>query len=66
VPRGWSSEDEFADYYRLKNYVVVKMVDEDYFTADDYFEKVVADFRLTKPFNDTLNRAIEYAREMGW
>lgn len=66
VPRGWSADDEFADYYRLRNYVVVKMVDEAYFTSDGYFERVVEDLRRTKPFNDTLNRAIEYAREMGW
>lgn len=66
VPRGWSAEDEFAEYYRLRNYLVVKMVDEEYFTADGYFERVAEDFRRTKPFNDTLNRAIEYAREMGW
>ena len=66
VPRGWSAEDEFAEYYRLRNFLVVKMVDEEYFTSDGYFERVAADFSLTKPFNDTLNRAIEYAREMGW
>lgn len=66
VPRGWSAEDEFAEYYRLRNYSIFKYVDEEYFTAEEYFERVAADLRRTKPFNDTLNRAIEYAREMGW
>lgn len=66
VPRGWSAVDEFAEYYRLRNYLVIKLVDEKYFTDDDYFERVTEDFRRTKPFNDTLNRAIEYAHEMGW
>lgn len=66
VPRGWSADDEFAEYYRLRNYLVIKLVDEKYFTDDDYFERVTEDFRNTKPFNKTLNRAIEYAREMGW
>lgn len=66
VPRGWSADDVYADYYRLRNYLVVKMVDETYFTSDDYFTRAAEDFRLTKPFNDILNRAIEYAREMGW
>lgn len=66
VPRGWSVDDEFSEYYRLKNYVIVKVVNEEYFTAGGYFERVVEDLRRTKPFNDTLNRAIEYSREMGW
>lgn len=66
VPRGWSADDEFSEYYRLKNYVIVKVVNEEYFTAGGYFERVVEDLRRTKPFNDTLNRAIEYSREMGW
>lgn len=66
VPQGWNKEDEFAEYYRLRQYIVMKGVDEAYFTQPDYFEQVRRDLSLTKQFNDTLNRAIEYAREMGW
>lgn len=66
VPNGWSAEDEFSQYYRLRAYLVERLVDESYFTADDFFDRVADDFSRTKPFNDTLNRAIEYAREMGW
>lgn len=66
VPNGWSAEDEYAEYYRLRAYLLEKIVDESYFTAPDFMQRVVEDFRVTKPFSDTLNRAIEYAREMGW
>lgn len=66
VPQGWCKEDEFSEYYRLRQYVVMKRVDESYFTAPDYFERVSEDLQRTKPFNDILNRSIEYAREMGW
>lgn len=66
VPLGWNKEDEFAEYYRLRQYIVMKQVGEEYFTAPDYFERVAEDLRRTKPFNDILNRSIEYAREMGW
>ena len=66
MPQGWSAEDEYSDYYRLRNYILVKMVDKDYFLRPDAIQQAAKDMQCTKPFNDTLNRAIEYAREMGW
>ncbi len=66
VPQGWSKDDEFAEYYRLRQYVVMKSVDEEYFTQPEFFSRVAADLLPTKHFNDILNRSIEYAREMGW
>ena len=66
MPQGWSAEDAHSEYYRLRNYILVKMVDKEFFLRDDFIERAAKEFRLTRPFNDTLNRAIEYAREMGW
>ena len=66
MPQGWSAEDEYSDYYRLRNYLLVKMVDKDYFLRPDAIQQVAKDMQSTRAFNDTLNRAIEYAREMGW
>ena len=66
MPQGWSAEDEYSNYYRLRNYILVKMVDKDYFLHPDAIQRAAHDMQRTKPFNDTLNRAIEYAREMGW
>ena len=66
MPQGWSAEDEYSDYYRLRNYLLVKMVDKDYFLRPDAIQQAAKDMQCTRPFNDTLNRAIEYAREMGW
>ena len=66
MPQGWSAEDEYSDYYRLRNFLLAKLVDKDYFLRPDAIQRAAEDMRCTKPFNDTLNRAIEYAREMGW
>ena len=66
MPQGWSAEDEYSDYYRLRNYLLVKMVDKDYFLRPDAMQQAAKDMQCTRAFNDTLNRAIEYAREMGW
>lgn len=66
MPQGWSAEDAHSEYYRLRNYLLVKMVDKEYFLRPDTIQRAAEDMRSTRPFNDTLNRAIEYAREMGW
>lgn len=66
MPQGWSAEDAHSEYYRLRNYVVVKMVDKEYFLQPDAITNVASDLRCTRPFNDILNRAIQYAHEMGW
>ncbi|MBO4992888.1 MAG: DUF2461 domain-containing protein [Alistipes sp.] len=66
MPQGWSADDPHSEYYRLRNYLLVKVVDRDYVLADDFISRAAAELSLTRPFNDTLNRAIEYAREMGW
>lgn len=66
MPQGWSADDPHSEYYRLRNYLLMKIVDRDYVLADDFISRAAAEMSLTRPFNDTLNRAIEYAREMGW
>ena len=66
MPQGWSAEDPHSEYYRLRNYILMKLVDKDYFLSPDAVKRAAEDMQRTKAFNDTLNRAIEYAREMGW
>ena len=66
MPQGWSADDPHSEYYRLRNYLLMRVVDRDYVLADDFISRAAAEMSLTRPFNDTLNRAIEYAREMGW
>ena len=66
MPQGWSAEDPHSEYYRLRNYILMKLVDKDYFLRPDAVKHAAEDMQRTKAFNDTLNRAIEYAREMGW
>lgn len=66
MPQGWSAEDQHSEYYRLRNFLLVKLVNKDYFLQPDAIQQAAKDIQCTRPFNDTLNRAIEYAREMGW
>lgn len=66
MPQGWSAEDPHSEFYRLKNFLLVKFIDRDYILAENFISRAAAELKRTRPFNDTLNRAIEYAREMGW
>lgn len=64
MPQGWSAEDQHSEYYRLRNFLLVKLVDKEYFLRPDAIQQAAKDMQCTRPFNDTLNRAIEYAREI--
>ena len=64
VPAGFNLEDEFADYYRLKSFLVEKDIDESYILDKDFVGHVVAELRQTFAFNSLLNRSVEYAIEM--
>ena len=66
MPQGWSAEDPHSEYYRLRNFLLMKLVDKNYFLRPNAVKCAAEDMQRTKAFNDTLNRAIEYAREMGW
>ena len=66
MPQGWSAEDPHSEYYRLRNFRLVKLIDRDFVLSDDFISRAADQMSRTRPFNDTLNRAIEYAREMGW
>ena len=48
---------------RLKNFCLVLNVDDDFITSPDLAKRVAELFRTTKPFNDYVNRAVDYARE---
>ena len=66
MPQGWSAEDPHSEYYRLRNFLLVKLIDRDFVLSDNFISRAADQMSRTRPFNDTLNRAIEYAREMGW
>lgn len=66
MPQGWSAEDPHSEYYRLRNFLLVKLIDRDFVLSDDFISRAADQMSRTRPFNDTLNRAIEYAHEMGW
>lgn len=63
VPKEYSADAPYADFMRLKNFCLVMNVDDEFITSPDLAKRVAELFRTTKPFNDYVNRAVDYARE---
>lgn len=63
VPTGFPSDPEFADLLKLKDYCMTKTVSEEWVLSGNLTDRLVEEFRRTKPFIDQLNRAIRYAWE---
>lgn len=65
VPKEYPADAPYADFMRLKNYCLVMNVNDDFITSTDLVKRVAELFRTTKPFNDYINRAVDYVKEEG-
>jgi len=63
-PKGFPSDARWSDYLRLKNYCLVRTVDDAFLLAPDLAARTADLFRVTQPFVHYVNRAIEYVREV--
>lgn len=63
VPKEYPADAPFADWMRMKSYGLSMHIDEDFISAPDLAKRVAEIFRTTKPFNDYINRAVDFARD---
>lgn len=63
VPKEYAADAPYADWVRLRSYCLDAPVDDEFVLAPDLAQRVAAIFRTTKPFNDYINRAVDFARE---
>jgi len=59
VPKGYDKDHPLARYLMMKEYLMVKRVDEQYFDCDDWVERVASDLQPLKPLHDFLNYVFE-------
>lgn len=60
VPAGYEKEHPQADYLKFKSwYLEYPLKDEEVQNVEIFLEKAVELFRIMKPFNDYLNKALE-------
>lgn len=63
VPKGFPSDSRWADYLRLKDFILERDVEADILDAENPITVIKPMFASTVEFNRLLNRAIEYAFE---
>jgi uncharacterized protein (TIGR02453 family) len=63
VPKGFPADSPDAEYFKLKNFCLLKALDDDFILSPDLADNVLAIFRTGKPFLDYVNRAIDFCRE---
>ena len=61
VPLGYSQDNEFAEYLKLKDIYLEQFVDDDFILNPNLLENVVNEFRKTYDFLKFLNDAAEFA-----
>ena len=63
VPKGFPADSPDAQYFKLKNFCLLKALDDGFILSPDLADNVLAIFRTGKPFLDYVNRAIDFCRE---
>lgn len=63
VPREYNPAAPYADWMRLRMFGVQMAVDDDWVMQPHLAQRVAALFATTRPLNDFINRAIDFARE---
>ena len=59
IPKGYPKDHPLAQYLKMKEYLLVKHVDDEYFDCDDWVERVASDLQPLKPLHDFLNYVFE-------
>lgn len=59
MPKGFDRDHPMAQYLKMKEYLLVMNVDENYFDCDDWVERVAGDLQPLKPLHDFLNYVFE-------
>lgn len=59
IPKGYPNDHPLARYLKMKEYLMVKYITDDYFDCDDWVERVATDLQPLKPLHDFLNYVFE-------
>lgn len=63
MPKGYSEDDAYSKFYRLKSYTLIKPVSKRDVLKKDFLANALDDLRRTQPFNELLNKCFDYAME---
>lgn len=63
VPKGFPEDSPDAEYLKLRNFCLVKMLDDDFILSPNLKKNVLKIFKSATPFLHYINRAIDFCRE---
>lgn len=63
VPKDYAPDAPYADWMRMKAYCLSMHVDDGFVTRPQLAKRVAEIFRTTKPFNDYINRAVDFTED---
>lgn len=61
VPKEYPADAPYADIMRLKSYTLLTTFDDAFLLQPHLAERVAELFRTVKPFNDYINRAVDFS-----
>ena len=63
VPKEYPADAPYADFMRLKSFSLVTYLDDDFILQPDLVSRVAELFKSVKPFNDFINRAVDFQED---
>ena len=63
VPKEYPADAPYADFMRLKSFSLVTYLDDDFILQPDLVSRVSELFKPVKPFNDFINRAVDFLED---
>ena len=63
IPTGFPADSPYAEYLKLKEFYLEKVVDDDFLLSPRLLENTLEAFESTYSFNKQLNMAVDYALE---
>jgi len=63
VPTGYSPDHKYAEYLKLRDFILCKEVGDEYILDNRLLDNVLNDFKKTYRFNVLVNKAIEFVDE---
>jgi len=61
VPAGYPSDSPFEHFFRLKDFLLARYMDDEFILDKNLLRKVLSGFKKTHTFVDLLNRSVSYA-----
>ena len=63
IPNGWNAEDEFSEYYKLRDFDVMQIICKEQILSKNFLTFILGEYHKTLKLNTILNKSVQYARE---